>query len=156
MEELMRKCKNYFYKFKEHGSYIISNNEIIGVRGNYCKGQYIRVVNSILNDGVYKINRIEENKIIVEEQLNDEMFVGVIAGLGVPNEFIKIVNKIKEYDTTHKATDIISESFTGYSYTKSLNKDGTTMNGTDIYEKDWKQFRCCIDDIQALRYVRDV
>ncbi len=156
MEELMLKCNNYFYRFREAGAYVISNNKIIGVRGKYAKGQYIRIINSILNDGVYKISAIAENEITIEEGLNDEMFNGTICGLAVPSKFIDIANKIKAYDSEYKASDIISESVTGYSYTKATNKDGKALTGTDIYADEWKQYRCNVNSIQALKYVQEV
>lgn len=156
MEELMLRCNNYFYRFREFGGYVISNNKIIGVRGKYAVGQYIRIINSMLNDGVYKVALLEDDGIIVEEKLNNEMFNGTICGLAVPSKFIDIVNKIKIYDNEHKASDIISESVTGYSYTKSTNKDGKVLTGTDIYADEWKSYRCSINNIQALKYVQEV
>lgn len=156
MEELMLKCNNYFYRFREVGGYVISSNKIMGVRGKYAVGQYIRIINSMLNDGVYKVALLEDDGIIVEEKLNNEMFNGTICGLAVPSKFIDIVNKIKTYDNEHKASDIISESVTGYSYTKATNKDGKVLTGMDIYADEWKQYRCSINNIQALKYVQEV
>lgn len=156
MEELMLRCNNYFYRFRESGAYVISSNKIIGVRGKYAVGQYIRIINSILNDGVYKITAIAENEITIEEGLNNEMFNGTICGLAVPSKFIDIVNKIKTYDNEHKTTDIVSESVTGYSYTRATNKDGKAMTGTDMYVDEWKQYRCNVNSIQVLKYVQEV
>lgn len=155
MEQLMKLCNNYFYKFKEEGNFLISDNTIC-TRGAYCRGQYIRIIGSVLNDGIYKIARVEDNTIHLDEDLSDEMFTGVIVGLGVPKAFIELCEAIKKYDEENKPSDYTSESFTGYSYTKALNKDGSVKTGKDIYAKELKAYRCNINDIQALKYVRSV
>lgn len=149
----MAKCKNYFYKFKENGAYEIKANKIIGVKGKYLVGQYIRVLNSVLNDGVYQIKSVQEDGIVLSTDLADEIFTGTICGLAVPKSFLNVIAKIEEYDKTHKSTDIISESVTGYSYTKATNNDGNVATGYDIYKSDLRPYRRMFDGLQ---YVKEV
>lgn len=149
----MAKCKNYFYKFKENGTYEIKANKILNVKGTYLVGQYIRILNSVLNDGVYQIKKVDVDGIVLSTDLADEIFKGTICGLAVPNSFLNVVKKITEYDATHKSTDIISESVTGYSCTKATNSEGNVATGYDIYIKDLRSYRRMFDGLQ---YVKEV
>lgn len=57
---IMQTCNNYFAITKEKGKFKIKNNKI-SVKDKYLKTQYIRIENSILNDGVYRIEDIQDN-----------------------------------------------------------------------------------------------
>lgn len=114
----MRECNNYFYKWRERGTFNIASNVISGIKGKYIAGQYIRIVGSIMNDGVYKVETYQNGNVTVLG-LTDEGFTGYVCGLVVPKEFIKLCEDIKVFNANSKPSDITAESFEGYSYTKS-------------------------------------
>lgn len=111
--EIMTHVRNFFPagKYKE-GNFLIENGTI---SLPFVKdGEYIKIEGSSLNNGVYEYP---------VSGLRDEEFTGAIVALAPPADFLKLVEEIEEYTKKYNATPYQSESFGGYSYTKS-EKDG--------------------------------
>lgn len=143
MEEILSYLNNYFYRFYEEATYTILTGGI-DVIGKYVKGQYIRIEGSLLNDGVYQVEDVVsggtgEGTIYISS-LFDEVFEGTIYSLAIPNRLMQLSEKIKEYNATVGNSDIISESFGAYSYTK-----GQVSKWEDKFRGDLRQFRQIYD-----------
>lgn len=85
------------------------------------EGQYFRVVGSVFNDGLHQYP---------DTEMKDESFTGEIWALAIPRQVIDLAAEIEEWvDANKKVLDspYSSESFGGYSYTKS--SDLSTDNG---------------------------
>ena len=113
LEELMRECKNWFVAPNgvHLGTFTVKEGSITLPFLVY--GQYFRIVGSVFNDGVYEYGNV---------YLQDETFEGAIWALSVPPAFIKLSEEIKSWrDQYENAANspFQSESFAGYSYTKS-------------------------------------
>ena len=84
-------------------------------------GQYFRIVGSTLNDGVYQYPITT---------LTDETFDGAIWGMALPKPFIALLDDIEAWKTKYASADSAamspfnSESFGGYSYSKSSGERG--------------------------------
>lgn len=123
LDDYCADLKNYFIsdfdKDIHLGDYTISNSTI--TLDFLDENQYFRIVGSKFNDGVYKY----DNKLA----LTDETFNGAIWAMSVPPQFIAAVGEATTYLTAHpNAMALKSESFGGYSYTRSIG--GTTaLNG---------------------------
>jgi len=122
-------CNNFFERSSEYGRYTISENAI-AVRGDYKAGQYVRIMDSLLNDGVYKISTVEAGEITLDATLTDEEFCGYIVGLAIPNEFITLAAKVEAF--TNRG--IASESIPNYSV--SFN----AKNGVEAYRSDLQAY----------------
>jgi hypothetical protein len=122
-------CNNFFERSSEYGRYTISENAI-AVRGDYKAGQYVRIMDSLLNDGVYKIASVEAGEITLDATLTDEEFCGYIVGLAIPNEFITLAAKVEAF--TNRG--ISSESIPNYSV--SFN----AKNGIEAYRSDLQAY----------------
>ena len=122
-------CNNFFERSSEYGRYTISENAI-AVRGDYKAGQYVRIMDSLLNDGVYKIASVEAGEITLDATLTDEEFCGYIVGLAIPNEFITLAAKVEAF--TNRG--IASESIPNYSV--SFN----AKNGVEAYRSDLQAY----------------
>ena len=122
-------CNNFFERSSEYGRYTISENAI-AVRGDYKAGQYVRIMDSLLNDGVYKIASVEAGEITLNETLTDEEFCGYIVGLAIPNEFITLAEKVEAF--TNRG--ISSESIPNYSV--SFN----AKSGVEAYRSDLQAY----------------
>jgi hypothetical protein len=122
-------CNNFFERSSEYGRYTISENAI-AVRGDYKAGQYVRIMDSLLNDGVYKIASVEAGEITLDATLTDEEFCGYIVGLAIPNEFITLAAKVEAF--TNRG--ISSESMPNYSV--SFN----AKNGIEAYRSDLQAY----------------
>lgn len=120
LEELCAEVKNYFLANRENdihdGEYTISNGSI---DFPFLKnGQYFRIVGSVLNDGVYQYPTYN---------LNDETFSGAVWAMSVPRAFVELAAEIEDWAETHAtalSSPYTSESFGGYSYSKSTGKNG--------------------------------
>lgn len=135
MERLMARCNNYFERTAEKGEYTISDNAIQKTRGKYYAGQFIRIMDSLFNDGVYKIKTVAENgTIIIDGELVDEIFIGYVVGLAVPPSFFALSEKISQYDAkAAKHAGVTSESIPNYSVSyDTANKDGAAYYASEV------------------------
>lgn len=133
MEEVLNYINNYFYKFGVIGKFTIAGNKIY-LQGNYYKSQYIYIKGSMLNDGIYEVKDIIDDELYFEG-LDDEVFDGVIYSLRVPKQLKEKVKEIQDFKTTNKPSQMQSESFGGYSYTRA-SVNGKPMTWKDVYKDD--------------------
>ena len=160
MELVMQYLHNYFYRFKEKGTFNISFNTITinneALKGKYVDGQYIRIIGSLANDGVYKVVSCGEEDIpgiTVEGCLSDEEFTGYICSLGVPKAFVGLCNEIQTYNEENKAGVMVSESFGGYSYTKAT-VNGQLATWKDAFAANLKPYRRMTDGLEWVKEVK--
>lgn len=128
LEELMRECRNWFVAPNgvHLGTFTVKDGSITLPFLVY--GQYFRIVGSVFNNGVYEYGNV---------YLQDETFEGAIWALSVPPAFIKLSEEIKSWrDQYENAANspFQSESFAGYSYTKSSasGNSGSSVTGWHV------------------------
>lgn len=141
-------CKNFFLKEYEDsihaGTYTISNGEIETL--DFLKiGQYFKINDSDLNDGVYQYT----GEPITE--LTDETFTGSIWAMSVPPAFLKLCKEIDDWRTKYEKSDsknmapFSSESVSGvYSYTKSgtsSESSGSLTTWQDAFKSKLNKWR---------------
>lgn len=78
------------------------------------QGQYYRIQGSVFNDGLHKSG----------DRLTDEVFTGRISPLAIPAALIELAGDIEDWCEANPATDKISESFDGYSYSRGNSATG--------------------------------
>lgn len=94
-------------------------------------GQYFRIVGSTLNDGVYQYPITT---------LTDETFNGAIWGMSLPKAFLSLLDDIETWKTKYASADSAalspysSESFGGYSYSKSSGSNDTTTDKSGTWQ----------------------
>ena len=124
LDELCAEIRNYFtYDEDRHvGDFSIVNGAIVPSLD--ITTDYIRIVGSRKNDGVYKV---------AEMQLTDESeFHGGIWLMSPPQSFLDLAKEIDDWQQKNGGVDsqamspFNSESFGGYSYSKSA---GTGASG---------------------------
>lgn len=128
LNKLCKELKNWFEMSKKFGTFTISNGHITGVE--IAEGQYYRIIGSIFNDGIYKYGDSNVT-------LKDETYNGAVWLLAIPKEIEELAAKIKEWEAKYGTLDSAalspfnSESFGGYSYSKSGNTSdgGASPNG---------------------------
>lgn len=120
LTEICNYLKNWFdtTQPKYEGKFIIENGIIRSVKYGdmgIISGQYFRIIDSVLNDGVYTL----------EDHLEDETFEGAVWLMAVPKDVRLLADEIKEWQSKYGGVDsqnmspFNSESFGGYSYSKS-------------------------------------
>lgn len=132
MTELCGYLRNWFLrdeKDKHFGEFTIVNGVVLPADLGLLDGQYIRIVGSFLNDGVwlYKASGIEG--------LRNESFKGAIWALAIPKAVVDLNAEIDAWKAKYESVDgaamspFSSESFGGYSYTKSNNNSEGSAGG---------------------------
>ena len=134
LTELCQELRNWFDLERHNGTFTIEGGSITAPF--LLSGQYFRVVGSVFNDGVHCFG--DEN-----DELTDETFDGAVWALGIPKAVLDLSREIDEW--CNKYADVnsaamspfTSESFGGYSYSKSGGAstsgnagDGATWQGT--------------------------
>lgn len=143
LTELCAYLRNYFLV-----DYLNVDNRIhygtFWIRGNEIQelpflevGQYFRVVGSRFNDGVWK--NVERRGGSTEpgtsSAMTDETFTGAIWAMSVPPEVVALSSEIDAWVSSHSqslSSPYQSESFGGYSYSKSSG-GGTSGNPSAAY-----------------------
>lgn len=122
------------------GTYTIENG---GIALPFLRdGQYFRIMGSLFNDGLHRYGPDME-------ALMDETFEGTIWAMAVPNAVVELSEEIKAWREKYGSvmdSPYTSESFGGYSYTKSSGAGDSTGSG------GWQAaFRSRLDPYRKLR-----
>lgn len=119
-----------FPKFK--GEITVSGGSITTGDVSLLDGQYFRILGSVLNDGVWQYS---DNI----KDLKDEVFQGEIWSMAVPADVLRINDDIeawlKKYgDIENPAmSPYNSESFGGYSYSKSTGGSESSSSWKSVF-----------------------
>ena len=130
LTELCAYLKNWFERSMIYGTITIHDGRVLLYEDVMQDGQYFRIVGSIFNDGVYMHSEESGN-----DELKDETFDGAVWLMAVPREVISLADEIQQWRDKNEALDsnamspYDSESFGGYSYSKS---SGTSETGGGI------------------------
>lgn len=134
MNDLCDNLRNYFVREKHTGSFIIENGSIS--LPFLIKGQYFRIVGSILNDGVYQYPC---------SGLTDESFRGEIWAMAVPPAVTALLTDINEWNAKYGESSrglYQSESFSGYSYSKATDKEtGNAVSWQGVFRSELSKWR---------------
>lgn len=142
MTEICQYLNNWFDRDqpKHFGTFSISGHNIssssngdMGIK----TGQYFRIIGSALNDGVWTNG---------DERLRDETFDGAVWLMAVPPAVCSIALEISQWMAQYGGVSssmmspFNSESFAGYSYTKSSGNSSANGKGAGGW-KDAFSFR---------------
>lgn len=131
---LMRETNNFFERSCEANAFTIANGQLT-LSEDYLKGMYIGIKGSFFNDGVYIVG---DNHIVSE--LQDEIFTGTIYKLAPPKDFILLSTEIDEYIVKTPISDVTSESFGNYSYSKAQGNKGN-ITWQELYASRLNSYR---------------
>lgn len=133
LAELCKELKNWDFQKraeKHFGEFEIRDGQLVGFEDKLANGQYFRIVESTFNDGIYKYPA---------KQLKDEKFDGAVWAMAIPEEVIALAEDIKNWRNKYEGigspnmSPYNSESFGGYSYSKSGG--GSTTDGSGTWKK---------------------
>lgn len=139
LTEICDYLNNYFCQKKTTGRFTIQDGTI--ELPELIEGQYYRIIGSTLNDGVHKYPTTD---------LKDETFNGGIWAMAVPETITALASEIRAWKAKYEQplspamSPYNSESFAGYSYSKSGsgNPSGGSNNGwQDVYGGRLNKYR---------------
>ena len=133
LTEVCDYLNNYFWEKKIKGHFKVENGlmEVEALKD----GQYFRIIGSTFNDGVHLYPTSVDNKLI------DEEFDGEVWAMAVPATVIAISSEITKWQGLYGGADssalspFNSESFGGYSYSKS---GGGSATGSSNAGTTWQ------------------
>ncbi len=130
IEEVCRFCRNWFDKERYTGTFTISNGALAGSLP-LLTGQYFRIIGSVFNDGIH---------VYPASDLTDETFEGAVWAMAVPSAVIAQTEDIEAWTEKYGGIDspamspYSSESFGGYSYSKSTGGTSGDSSGGNSWE----------------------
>lgn len=143
INDFCEEVNNYFEQTRIFGKFEIINGNMDLNRYGIQEGQYIRVVGSVFNDGVYQYPIPPENELV------DEKFDGAIWVMAVPSSVVTQIEEVNQWEAMNQSTlnsPYQSESFGGYSYMlKAENAEGGLNWQTHFRRKldRWRKVRAC-------------
>ena len=126
LTELCRELRNWFDKDRFFGTFTISGGSIDLSETGIQDDQYFRIVGSVFNDGVHQYPAAD---------LTDETFDGAVWLMAVPQEVLRLADEISAWAEKYGGADSAaaspfqSESFGGYSYSKSSSNSTAESPG---------------------------
>lgn len=128
LEQVLREIHNWFRVRDSmdgiyRGSFAIENGCI--ALPFLRDGQYFRILGSVYNNGLHQYGP-------AMEALRDERFDGAVWALAVPDGVVRLAGEIAAWQEKYGAaadSPYLSESFGGYSYTKSGGADAGGWQG---------------------------
>lgn len=142
LNEICEHLHNFFdsrdgeYIDRSADTFTISSGVISPLSSSLIAGQYIRIVGSLLNDGIYLL---PSNFTV--SSLVDETFTGAIFGLAIPKDLVTLDSEITAYVAANPATGYVSESFGGWSGTKATGANGAALSWESVYAKRLNRWR---------------
>lgn len=136
LTELCSHIRNWFVRSeanRHHGVFTIADGSLVLSDGiSIADGQYIRIVGSAFADGVHQYPAAFPR---------DEVFGGEIWVMSVPSEVLTLCDEITSWQDKYAeaaASPFASESFGGYSYTKSGGASITGTSGVINWQTQFK------------------
>lgn len=133
LTELCQELRNWFDRERHSGTFTITGGNITA--DFLAEGQYYRIIGSVFNDGVHQYP---------VDILRDETFDGSVWALAIPEPVIKLADEIDAWREKYEFADsaalspFTSESFGGYSYTKSGGSGSTADTGGVSWQNVFK------------------
>ena len=136
LTEICTHLHNFFVKSEEDKHYqkaIEIKNGVLTPSFNIKPNQYYRIIGSTFNDGVHRFGD-------ATDVLVDETFDGSVWLMSVPKSFLDLVAEIEDYQEKYgQATPYVSESFGGYSYSKSDGAATSWQHAFSTRLNAWRQ-----------------
>ena len=139
LTDIMAYIHNWFDRDRISGTFTIEGGDIAALDGRVLTGQYIRIVGSVLNDGVYLW------PVAGTGALTDEVFSGEVWLLAIPAELIELSNTIDTWQNDHPMSQYTSESFGGYTYSYATDASGVPVTWREQFRSQlnrWRKLPC--------------
>ena len=134
LEQVLGEIHNWFVREVISGEFEVVDGQLRMPGGRTLQdGQYLRVVGSVFNDGLHRWPAAG---------LVDEVFEGEVWALAVPQEVVDLAGAVDDWDAKNAPGPYVSESFGGYSYTRTTNgATGQAAGWRDRFRQELNRWR---------------
>lgn len=115
IEQVLRYLNNYFIVGSEVGLEVESNGVVVGNSSSFVAGQYIWIMGTLLNDGIYQIGEVDGSTLSIFGLL-PEPTVHTIHAMAIPKALQEVIKQIEKFNTINPAA-VQSESLGDHSIT---------------------------------------
>jgi hypothetical protein len=138
---VVKKVRNAFEVNAERGRFTIKDGQI-NLSEEYMTGEWVAIVGSVLNNGIYKIEQSDQDTLLLrngtdsDSPVTDEVFTGAVWRLRLPKDFIRVCDEIREWHGSPQAkpSNVASENVVGfYSKTVATGKDGVPAGWDKVF-----------------------
>lgn len=130
---ICKEINNWFLREAIYGEFTIADGTMTVSGGQ--NGQYVRIVGSVFNDGVYTLPL---------SKLKDETFDGAVWLMSPPKDFLALADEITAWQQDNGnafSGPYTSESFGGYTYQKKTAQDGSEYTWSDAFASKLNRWR---------------
>lgn len=132
LEEVLAYLHNWFEVARIIGAFTIEDGKIILNNISLKEGQYVRIMGSVLNDGVHA----------AIDTLIDEEFDGAVWVLNIPPHILQLVTEIEAWEKKNADVGAYqSESFGGYSYSLMTDASGAPASWKTKFKSRLNHYR---------------
>jgi len=158
LNEVLRELNNFFIKRNSSGielqfsvdSTFTTNDTITGdFTDTFLVGEYIKIENTRLNDGVYLITAIDTGSITIDSTLDltiqtEPEVTTTFTKLFIPGDLVDLIAEITTFNTS-STNGIASESQgdRSISYTSSSSGDTSWRNAFNSRLSSYRKLRWC-------------
>lgn len=134
LEQVLGEIHNWFVADTISDKFEVAGGQLSLPEGASIQdGQYLRVVGSVFNDGLYQWPA---------SGLVDETFRGEVWVLVIPPGVQDLASEIEEWESKNAPGPYVSESFGGYSYTRATNSStGQVAGWRDRFRQELNRWR---------------
>ena len=139
LTEICGYLKNWFVVHQCYGDFVIVDDAITYADGTELplqSGQYFCISGSVFNDGVHVCMPASAEQSALALPLKAETFSGSVKCMAIPQDLIYLAGEVKKWVAKYGGADspakspFNSESFGGYSYSKSNGSGADASAGS--------------------------
>ena len=138
---MVKHIRNAFEFSIERGSFVINDGKL-SLSEKYVAGEWIAILGSALNDGIYKISSVGSTYSLAngsdnENPVTDEEFTGAVWRLRLPKSLVSLCADIQKWTDSPegKPSNVVSESVVSfYSKTLATTKDGAPIGWESVFK----------------------
>ncbi|MBR3795778.1 MAG: hypothetical protein IKK34_07090 [Clostridia bacterium] len=141
---VMRHVRNFFEGEAVDGCFLISGGVLSGPDGAVIDAPYVAIEGSRYHDGVTKCfdGSLEQSPV-------DEEFTGRVWPLYPPADFLSLCKRISDYDDKRPPSDLQSERFGNYSYTRSTGYMGKPVDVYTVFGAQLAAYRRMYTEVRG-------
>ena len=127
IEQVLRSINNFFIQFTRSVTTIAAGKITVDNPDDFVVGQYVYLDQTLLNNGIYQITKIEGNELTITATIavaaEAEAENAIVHGLAIPKAVLAIAVEIEAYNTANP-NNLVSKTLGDYSVTQATGQSG--------------------------------